>query len=213
MGAWVLSLTGELNPINCVLVFSHSVMSESSATTQTLARQAPLSMGFSRQEYWSGLPFPSPGDLYNPGIEPTSPAWQAEPLSHLGSMAQPPKEKRIKGNSSRENLILTQIKPNLNICCSLLLPAQIHGSYSSWNTYTTQDIIQVISPTPSDNWPSPSVLCNKSCLAWSFVMRLLPSKYSLSFCKRKNTFLTLKETMWCQGTSHRISKNPAILTF
>ena len=42
------------------------------ATLWTVAHQAPLSMGFSRQEYWSGLPFPSPGDLLNPGIEPTS---------------------------------------------------------------------------------------------------------------------------------------------
>ena len=43
-------------------------------------------MGFSRQEYWSGLPFPSPGDLPNPGIEPESSAVQADslPLSHLG---------------------------------------------------------------------------------------------------------------------------------
>ena len=40
----------------------------------TVARQAPLSMGFSRQQYWSGLPFPTPGDLPNPGIEPASPA-------------------------------------------------------------------------------------------------------------------------------------------
>ena len=38
----------------------------------TVAYQAPLSMGFSRQEYWSGLPFPAPGDLPDPGIEPTS---------------------------------------------------------------------------------------------------------------------------------------------
>ena len=44
------------------------------ATPWTVANQAPLSMGFSRQEYWSGLPFPSPGDLPNPGIEPGSPA-------------------------------------------------------------------------------------------------------------------------------------------
>ena len=43
--------------------------------------QAPLSMGFSRQEYWSGLPFPSPGDLFNPGIEPRSPTLQADALS------------------------------------------------------------------------------------------------------------------------------------
>ena len=51
------------------------------ATSWTVARQAPLSIGFSRQEYWSGLPFPSPGDLPNPGIEPGSPALQADALS------------------------------------------------------------------------------------------------------------------------------------
>ena len=43
------------------------------ATPWTVACQAPPSMGFSRQEYWSGLPFPSPGDLPDPGIEPGSP--------------------------------------------------------------------------------------------------------------------------------------------
>ena len=43
-------------------------------TPWTAAHQAPPSMGFSRQEYWSGLPFPSPGDLPNPGIKPESPA-------------------------------------------------------------------------------------------------------------------------------------------
>ena len=42
------------------------------ANPWTVACQAPLSMGFSRQEYWSGLPFPSPGDFPNPGIEPAS---------------------------------------------------------------------------------------------------------------------------------------------
>ena len=47
----------------------------------TIARQASLSRGFSKQEYWSGLPFPSPGDLPNPGIEPESPALQADALS------------------------------------------------------------------------------------------------------------------------------------
>ena len=50
------------------------------ATPWTVARQAPLSMGFSRQEYWSGLPFPSPGDLPDPGIKPRSPALQADSL-------------------------------------------------------------------------------------------------------------------------------------
>ena len=50
------------------------------ATAWTVAYQAPPSMGFPRQEYWSGLPFPSPGDLPNPGIEPGSPALQADAL-------------------------------------------------------------------------------------------------------------------------------------
>ena len=50
------------------------------ATPWTVAYQASLSMGFSRQEYWSGLPFPSPGDLPDPGIKPRSPALQAEAL-------------------------------------------------------------------------------------------------------------------------------------
>ena len=51
------------------------------ATPWTIVHQAPPSMGFSRQEYWSGLPFPSPGDLPNPGIEPRSPALQADALT------------------------------------------------------------------------------------------------------------------------------------
>ena len=47
-------------------------MFDSFETPWLIAYQAPLSMGFSRQEHWSGLPFPSPGDLPNPGTEPTS---------------------------------------------------------------------------------------------------------------------------------------------
>ena len=47
-------------------------------TLWTVAHQAPLSMEFSSQEYWSGLPFPSPGDLPNPGIKPKSPALQED---------------------------------------------------------------------------------------------------------------------------------------
>ena len=50
------------------------------ATPWTVAYQAPPSTEFSRQEYWSGLPFPSPGDLPNPGIEPRSSAVQADAL-------------------------------------------------------------------------------------------------------------------------------------
>ena len=57
-----------------LLLLSYYVISDSFVTPQTVARQVPLSMGFSRQEYWSGVPFPSPGNLPDPGIEPTPPA-------------------------------------------------------------------------------------------------------------------------------------------
>ena len=58
--------------LSCVRLF---------ATPWTAAYQAPPSMGFSRQEYWSGLPLPSPGDLPDLGIEPVSPAFQADALT------------------------------------------------------------------------------------------------------------------------------------
>ena len=80
------------------LLFSHYAVSDSFATLWTIALQAPLSMGFPRQEYWSGLSFLSPGDLPDPGIEPTSPALQADsllsepsgkPLCQLGAPRDP----------------------------------------------------------------------------------------------------------------------------
>ena len=74
-------------------VLSHSVMSDS-ATPWTVALQAPLSMGFSRQEYWSGLPCPPPGDLPNPGIQPRFPALQADSLPSV----PPGKPKRLYAN-------------------------------------------------------------------------------------------------------------------
>ena len=63
------------------------------ATPWTVARQAPLSVGFSRQEYWSGLPFLSPGDLSNPGVESGSPALQANTLS-----SEPPGKPQNRGD-------------------------------------------------------------------------------------------------------------------
>ena len=62
----------KVKSLSCVQLF---------ATPWTEAYQAPPSMGFSRQEYWSGLPFPSSGDLPDPGIEPRSPAFQADALT------------------------------------------------------------------------------------------------------------------------------------
>ena len=67
--------------LSCVQLF---------ATPWTVAQQASLSMGFSRKEYWSGLPFSSPGDFPDPGIEPRSPALQADALT-----SEPPKWHQI----------------------------------------------------------------------------------------------------------------------
>ena len=66
------------------------------ATSWTVAYQAPPSVGFSRQEYWSGLPSPSPGDLPNPGIEPRSPALQAG-----ASTSAPPGKHNVVGLNVR----------------------------------------------------------------------------------------------------------------
>ena len=80
-----ISLACMLSHFSCVLLF---------VTPWTVACQAPLSMGFSRQEYWSGLPCPPPKDLPNPGIKPTcvmSPALQGDSLL----LAQPGKPLRL----------------------------------------------------------------------------------------------------------------------
>ena len=69
---------------------SHSVASDS-VTPWTVVRQAPLCMEFSRQEHWSGQPFPSPGDLPDPGIEPRSPILQTDSLP-----SEPPGKPQLK---------------------------------------------------------------------------------------------------------------------
>ena len=63
-----------------IVVPELGIMFQLFVTPWTVACQAPLSMGFFRQEYWSGLPFPSPGHLADPGIEPRSPSLQADSL-------------------------------------------------------------------------------------------------------------------------------------
>ena len=84
----------------CINLESESEVPQSCPTLcdpMTVAHQAPPSMEFSRQEYWSGLPFPSPGDPPNPGIEPGPPTLQADALPseppRLGG--RPPNRKRV----------------------------------------------------------------------------------------------------------------------
>ena len=99
---WVYKLTGfctflffrsshlpaQISKSHFVVVVQSLSRVQLSATPWIVACQTPLSMDFPRQNYWSGLPFPSPGDLPDPGIQPTSLAWQANSLPvgrHQGS--------------------------------------------------------------------------------------------------------------------------------
>ena len=80
---------------------SLSVISDFLQPPSTAAHQAPLSTEFSRQEYWSALPFPSPGDLPDPGIEARSPtlqvdSWPSEPLESPSSCLKPGHSSRLK---------------------------------------------------------------------------------------------------------------------
>ena len=76
------------------------------ATPWTVARRAPLSMGFFRKEHWNGLPFPSPGDFPDPGIEPTSPA-----LAGRFSTAEPPRKPKTSHKGGQiENAVSNLIR-------------------------------------------------------------------------------------------------------
>ena len=83
------------------------------ATLWTVGHQAPPSMGFPRQEYWSGLPFPSPGDLPDPGIEPRSPSFQADALT-----SEPPGKPHMPwGNQLIIKKKWSILKPDLEYRC------------------------------------------------------------------------------------------------
>ena len=84
----------KLKSLSCAWLFS---------TTWTVTHQAPLSMEFSRQEYWSGLPFPSPGDLPNPGIESGSSTLQVDALP-----SEPPGKPTINSQTKNKRLLLLQ---------------------------------------------------------------------------------------------------------
>ena len=114
---------------------SCSVLSDSLPPHGLVACQASLSMGFSRQEYLSGLPFPSPGDLPDPGIEPTSPALQANSLA-----SEPP----VKPQSGTEQSFSFS-EPLAVLCWAVLCCAAglcsvgcFGASVTSWLVHTTR---------------------------------------------------------------------------
>ena len=103
-----------LSRFSCVRLF---------ATLWSVVRQAPLSMEFSRQEYWSGLPFPPPGDLPNPGIEPRSPTLQAD------SSQGKPKNTELGSLSLLQGIFWTQdLNRGLLHCRQILYHLSCQGS-------------------------------------------------------------------------------------
>ena len=102
--------------LSCVRLF---------VTPWTVAYQAPLSMGFSRQEYWSGLPFPSPEDRPDPGIEPRSPALEADALT-----SEPPGKPMTNLDcilKSRDIALPT----NVSLAKAMVFPVVMYGC-ESW---------------------------------------------------------------------------------
>ena len=88
-----MDFPGESTGVGCHCLLRFSCVQFFATLLWTSARHAPLSMGFSRQEYWSGLPLPPPGDLPHSGIKPASPVSPAQQvdsllLSHQGSLQQ-----------------------------------------------------------------------------------------------------------------------------
>ena len=145
------------------------------STPWTVAYQALPSMGFSRQECWSGLPFPSPGDLPNPGVEPRSPALQADALP-----SEPPDQIRSDQLLSRVWLFATPWIAARQASLS------ITNSRSSLRLTSIESVMPSILCHPllllPPITPSIRVFSNKSTLHmrwpkyWSFSFSIIPSK-------------------------------------
>ena len=126
------------------------------ATPWTVTYQAPLSMGFSRQEYWNGLPFPSPGDLPDPGTEPVYPALQADALT-----SEPPGKPTI---NCKDNIRSDQSLSRVRLCDSVNrstpgLPVHHQlPEFTQAHVHRVSDAIQPSHPlsSPSPLAPNPS---------------------------------------------------------
>ena len=122
------------------------------ATPWTVAHQAPPSMGFSKQEYWSGLPFPSPGDLPDPRIKPRSPTFQADTLT-----SEPPGKPNYLDANCR-----------LGWCCLPLYPYPIYNHHFR-NILTTRprhsrfDCLHYSLSHGSANYQIPCLCCINLC--------------------------------------------------
>ena len=105
-------------------------------TPWTIAHRAPLSMRFSRQEYWSGLPFPSPGDLLDSGIKPRSPSLQADALT------SEPSGKPLEVNTNWEMEYLQELEGSKESGLSTYSRANM-STTNRWVHYFAQGLGQV----------------------------------------------------------------------
>ena len=139
---WVWLDRPDCTPVSvCVcLVISNSIV-----TPWTVARQAPLSMEFSRQEYWSGLPFPPPGDLPNPGIEPGSPTLQVDSLA-----SEPPGKPLNRGGC------LVSVEGNRAVIFKLYSKASCS---TTWDLARKTGLGPMLDPQTQTLWRWPSNLC------------------------------------------------------
>ena len=112
----------------------------------TVAHQAPLPMELSRQEYWSGLSFPPPGNLPDPGVEPTCAASQAVPTEPRGMVVVESKSQGTQGEREERNWLLTRnFPPKLSLLSGLAVRTfffptkEINGLFSHKNFGKTQE--------------------------------------------------------------------------
>ena len=143
-----------LPELETMCVLSRSVMPVS-ATPWTVARQAPLSMGFSRQEYWSGLPCPPPGALPNPGIEPRSPTLQEDSL-----LSEPPGKQRDCVQFSR-SVVSNSLRPHELQHTRPPCPSPTPESTQT-HVHRVGDAIQPSHPPSSPSPPAPNPSQNQS---------------------------------------------------
>ena len=121
------------------------------ATPWTVAHQAPPSIGFSRQEYWSGLPFPSPGDPLNLGIKPWSPALQADALT-----SEPPGKPRKRIQYSSVAQSYPTLCDPMN-CSTPGLPVHHQlPEFTETHVHQVSDAIQPSHPLSSPSPPAPN---------------------------------------------------------
>ena len=158
-------------------------------TQWTVACQVPLSMEFWRQEYWSGLPFPSPGELPNPGIEPGSPALQADSLqncsqSHQGSLI-------CLYTCLKQQCLYFKVftfLALLGLCCGKGSAAAVQGPHYPTDVGSQFPSVQLLSrvllfstPQTAARQASLSITNSQSLLKLMSIVSVMPSTY-LIFC-------------------------------